>query len=47
MQAKPQKERSKNYEKKLAVKATFDEIIGLALGKPIKKQKSVKRSNKK
>ncbi len=34
------KKRAKEYEKKLAVDATFDELVAISLGKevPIKKQ---------
>jgi hypothetical protein len=41
MDKKPskKKERAKNYEKKLVVDATFDEVIDMALGKvPAKKE---------
>jgi len=31
------KERSKEYEKKLAVDATFDELVAISLGKEIQK----------
>ena len=46
MDKKPKKkERAKEYEKKLAVDATFDELVAISLGKDVpKKQQPVKRT---
>ena len=42
---KPKKTRAKKYEKKVVVKATFDEIIVGMLSKP--KKRTVKKQNRK
>jgi hypothetical protein len=48
MNKKPKKQRAKKYEKKLKVKATFDEIlIGMASRPPPKKEKEVEKKSKK
>ena len=42
----PKKSRAKTYEKKLKVNATFDEVIDLALGKPLKKSEETAKKSK-